>query len=180
MSFSPRSPDLLNFNEPTVTFSTPILHRLLDFGSPWRSVRPAMALSRFFQAHISRHLSRSASSDWAIRTEQDSNHWSHPMSRRRCPRARRASTSLRPVIQVGQMQGSFWHHSYMKSIIGDLVLIHGAVLHKSERNTSPHTRFAYTFHMIESPPHAQYDEKNWLQPTKEMPFSKVLVPKPVN
>lgn len=58
--------------------------------------------------------------------------------------------------------------------IGDLVLIHGSVLHKSERNTSPHTRFAYTFHMIESPPYAKYDEKNWLQPTLEMPFSRVL------
>ncbi|KAI0268628.1 phytanoyl-CoA dioxygenase [Gloeopeniophorella convolvens] len=57
---------------------------------------------------------------------------------------------------------------------GDLVLIHGSVLHKSERNTSPKTRFAYTFHMIESPPHATYDEKNWLQPTEAMPFSRIL------
>ncbi|RDB16916.1 Phytanoyl-CoA dioxygenase domain-containing protein 1 [Hypsizygus marmoreus] len=57
---------------------------------------------------------------------------------------------------------------------GDLVLIHGSVLHKSERNTSPHTRFAYTFHMIESPPYAVYDEKNWLQPTAAMPFSRIL------
>jgi ectoine hydroxylase-related dioxygenase (phytanoyl-CoA dioxygenase family) len=57
---------------------------------------------------------------------------------------------------------------------GDLVLIHGSVLHKSERNTSPHTRFAYTFHMIESEPHAIYDKKNWLQPTPAMPFSRVL------
>lgn len=57
---------------------------------------------------------------------------------------------------------------------GDLVLIHGAVLHKSKRNTSSRTRFAYTFHMIDSPPHAGYDNKNWLQPTKEMPFSKIL------
>ncbi|KIM78883.1 hypothetical protein PILCRDRAFT_74885 [Piloderma croceum F 1598] len=57
---------------------------------------------------------------------------------------------------------------------GDLVLIHGSVLHKSERNTSPHTRFAYTFHMIESAPYAIYDEKNWLQPTASMPFSRVL------
>ncbi|EPQ57435.1 phytanoyl-CoA dioxygenase [Gloeophyllum trabeum ATCC 11539] len=62
---------------------------------------------------------------------------------------------------------------------GDLVLIHGNVLHKSERNTSPNTRFAYTFHMIESPPYAVYDEKNWLQPTLEMPFSRILdVPNP--
>ncbi|KIK67478.1 hypothetical protein GYMLUDRAFT_238758 [Collybiopsis luxurians FD-317 M1] len=57
---------------------------------------------------------------------------------------------------------------------GDLVLIHGSVLHKSERNTSSHTRFAYTFHMIESPPRALYDAKNWLQPTPSMPFSHVF------
>lgn len=57
---------------------------------------------------------------------------------------------------------------------GDLVLIHGSILHKSEKNTSPHTRFAYAFHMIESPPYAVYDDKNWLQPTPELPFSKIL------
>jgi len=57
---------------------------------------------------------------------------------------------------------------------GDLVIIHGSVLHKSEKNTSPFTRFAYTFHMIESPPYAVYDQKNWLQPTEELPFSKIL------
>ncbi|KAL0574705.1 hypothetical protein V5O48_007263 [Marasmius crinis-equi] len=57
---------------------------------------------------------------------------------------------------------------------GDLVLIHGSVLHKSEKNTSEKTRFAYTFHMIESPPRATYDAKNWLQPTPNMPFSHVL------
>ena len=63
---------------------------------------------------------------------------------------------------------------------GDLVLIHGSVLHKSEKNTSPQTRFAYTFHMIESPPYAIYDDKNWLQPTPELPFSKILdTPNPV-
>ncbi|KAJ6586889.1 phytanoyl-CoA dioxygenase [Mycena vulgaris] len=56
---------------------------------------------------------------------------------------------------------------------GDLVLIHGSVLHKSERNTSEKTRFAYTFHMIESD--ATYDQKNWLQPTLAMPFSRILV-----
>lgn len=57
---------------------------------------------------------------------------------------------------------------------GDLVLIHGSVLHKSERNSSAKTRFAYTFHMIESPPYAVYDDKNWLQPTKAMSFSRIL------
>lgn len=57
---------------------------------------------------------------------------------------------------------------------GDLILIHGSVLHKSERNRSSRTRFAYTFHMIDSPPYARYDEKNWLQPTTEVPFPHVL------
>ncbi|KAF8210197.1 phytanoyl-CoA dioxygenase [Mycena galopus ATCC 62051] len=56
---------------------------------------------------------------------------------------------------------------------GDLVLIHGSVLHKSERNTSSKTRFAYTFHMIENSG-AKYDDKNWLQPMATMPFSRVL------
>jgi phytanoyl-CoA hydroxylase len=60
------------------------------------------------------------------------------------------------------------------AVTGDLVLIHGSVLHKSERNRSDRTRFAYTFHMIESPPHAVYDDKNWLQPTEEMPFPRIL------
>ncbi|EKM74949.1 hypothetical protein AGABI1DRAFT_116635 [Agaricus bisporus var. burnettii JB137-S8] len=59
---------------------------------------------------------------------------------------------------------------------GDMVLIHGSVLHKSERNTSPNTRFAYTFHMIESAPYAEYDNKNWLQPTPDMPFPHILPP----
>ncbi|CCA69574.1 hypothetical protein PIIN_03513 [Serendipita indica DSM 11827] len=57
---------------------------------------------------------------------------------------------------------------------GALVIIHGSVLHKSEKNTSGLTRYAYTFHMIESPPLATYDEKNWLQPTSSMPFSRLF------
>ncbi|EJT97314.1 phytanoyl-CoA dioxygenase [Dacryopinax primogenitus] len=57
---------------------------------------------------------------------------------------------------------------------GTLVLIHGSVLHKSEKNLSQATRYAYTFHMIESEPYAKYDEKNWLQPTQEMPFTKLF------
>ncbi|SMR41915.1 unnamed protein product [Zymoseptoria tritici ST99CH_1E4] len=48
---------------------------------------------------------------------------------------------------------------------GTLVLIHGNLLHKSERNTSLKGRMIYTFHMIEGG--AQYDERNWLQPPEE-------------
>ena len=45
---------------------------------------------------------------------------------------------------------------------GSLVLIHGNLLHKSERNLSGKSRFIYTFHCIEG--ENVYDEKNWLQP----------------
>ncbi len=55
-----------------------------------------------------------------------------------------------------------------------MVLIHGSVLHKSERNFSDKTRYAYTFHMIESALPTVYDAKNWLQPTQEMPFTKLF------
>lgn len=44
---------------------------------------------------------------------------------------------------------------------GTLVLIHGNILHKSERNTSQRGRIIYTFHCIEGAEH--YDERNWLQ-----------------
>ena len=47
---------------------------------------------------------------------------------------------------------------------GTLVLIHGNLLHKSEKNLSGKSRFIYTFHMIEGDSDHQYDEKNWLQP----------------
>ncbi|RAH84831.1 phytanoyl-CoA dioxygenase [Aspergillus japonicus CBS 114.51] len=47
---------------------------------------------------------------------------------------------------------------------GSLVLIHGNVLHQSSRNTSPRSRFAYTFHVIEGADGWVYDERNWLQP----------------
>ena len=45
---------------------------------------------------------------------------------------------------------------------GSLVLIHGNLLHKSEKNLSGKSRFIYTFHCIEG--ENEYDERNWLQP----------------
>ncbi|KAL2852214.1 hypothetical protein BJX68DRAFT_235080 [Aspergillus pseudodeflectus] len=47
---------------------------------------------------------------------------------------------------------------------GSLVLIHGNVLHKSQKNTGDKSRFAYTFHVIEGAEGWEYDERNWLQP----------------
>lgn len=44
---------------------------------------------------------------------------------------------------------------------GTLVLIHGNLLHKSERNLSQKGRMIYTFHVIDG--EENYDGKNWLQ-----------------
>ncbi|KAL2259478.1 hypothetical protein VTK26DRAFT_6833 [Humicola hyalothermophila] len=46
---------------------------------------------------------------------------------------------------------------------GSLVLIHGNLLHKSERNLSQKGRIIYTFHVIEGGEGYKYDERNWLQ-----------------
>lgn len=48
---------------------------------------------------------------------------------------------------------------------GTLVLIHGNILHKSERNLSQKGRMIYTFHVIEG--EHDYDQRNWLQPPEE-------------
>ncbi|KAB5535153.1 hypothetical protein GE09DRAFT_352730 [Coniochaeta sp. 2T2.1] len=49
---------------------------------------------------------------------------------------------------------------------GTLVLIHGNLLHKSEKNTSQKGRIIYTFHVIEQEG-TVWDGRNWLQPPKE-------------
>lgn len=54
---------------------------------------------------------------------------------------------------------------------GSLVLIHGNVLHKSEKNLSGKSRFIYTFHVIEG--ENEYDGRNWLQPSSPEGFSKL-------
>ena len=54
---------------------------------------------------------------------------------------------------------------------GTLVLIHGNLLHKSEKNTSEKGRIIYTFHVIEGEG-VVYDDRNWLQPPAEG-FTKI-------
>ncbi|KAI8335333.1 phytanoyl-CoA dioxygenase domain-containing protein 1 [Chlamydoabsidia padenii] len=54
---------------------------------------------------------------------------------------------------------------------GTLVLIHGSVVHKSAPNYSKKSRFIYTFHVIEG--NAHYPDNNWLQPTKDAPFTSL-------
>ncbi|KAG2210355.1 hypothetical protein INT47_003340 [Mucor saturninus] len=52
---------------------------------------------------------------------------------------------------------------------GTLVLIHGNVIHKSAPNYSKHSRYIYTFHVIEG--NAHYPADNWLQPQGDTPFT---------
>ncbi|KAL8707227.1 MAG: hypothetical protein Q9220_007721 [cf. Caloplaca sp. 1 TL-2023] len=48
---------------------------------------------------------------------------------------------------------------------GTLVLIHGNLLHQSEKNLSSKSRYIYTFHVIEG--ENEYDGRNWLQPPEK-------------
>lgn len=72
----------------------------------------------------------------------------------------------------GELDGSQEDLEVLDIKAGSLVLIHGNVLHKSEKNTSPNSRFAYTFHVIEGAEGSEYDGRNWLQPPEEG-FSKL-------
>jgi len=51
---------------------------------------------------------------------------------------------------------------------GSVVVIHGSVVHMSERNTSPHSRHVYTFHLVERD--AVYSPENWLQYPPDIKF----------
>jgi len=53
---------------------------------------------------------------------------------------------------------------------GSCVLIHGEVVHKSERNRSSLSRHVYTFHVIERADNTVYSKDNWLQPTENFNF----------
>jgi phytanoyl-CoA hydroxylase len=64
---------------------------------------------------------------------------------------------------IGEVEGEY-QLGEVKA--GTLVLIHGNLLHKSEKNVSRKGRIIYTFHVIEGDG-AKYDERNWLQPPKE-------------
>jgi phytanoyl-CoA hydroxylase len=60
-----------------------------------------------------------------------------------------------------QTNGAEEEYTLGEVTAGSLVLIHGNLLHKSEKNTSQKGRIIYTFHLIEG--EEAYDERNWLQ-----------------
>lgn len=69
-----------------------------------------------------------------------------------------------------EVAGGEEHYELGEVKAGTLVLIHGNLLHKSEKNLSGNSRFIYTFHCIEG--QHQYDDRNWLQ-RPEKGFSRL-------
>ena len=51
---------------------------------------------------------------------------------------------------------------------GSLILLHGLLPHRSFENRSPHSRHAYTLHLIHAD--AKYPSNNWLQRSETMPL----------
>lgn len=57
---------------------------------------------------------------------------------------------------------------------GDLIVLHGALMHMSLENKSACSRQAYSIHLVDS----QYSEKSWLQRPENMPFRSLNDPPP--
>lgn len=55
---------------------------------------------------------------------------------------------------------------------GSMIIIHGLVVHQSEWNRSTKSRFAYTFHVMESE-NVKYSPENWLQLSEGENFSEL-------
>lgn len=53
---------------------------------------------------------------------------------------------------------------------GDLVILHAALVHFSEANTSASSRCAYSWHAVENGNGVVYDSDNWLQRSDRGPF----------
>ncbi|KAK4048673.1 hypothetical protein OIV83_004643 [Microbotryomycetes sp. JL201] len=89
----------------------------------------------------------------------------------------RQGTAIREIEGMADAKITDWagpHINWVSEPVkaGDLVLIHGSVIHRSERNASPRSRFVYTFHIIDGA--CDWPETNWLQPVEGKPFTKLL------
>ncbi|OQR72427.1 phytanoyl-CoA dioxygenase domain-containing protein 1-like [Tropilaelaps mercedesae] len=80
----------------------------------------------------------------------------------------------RSLLKFTGEQRNFAPEEFVPVLVpaGGLVLIHGQVVHKSERNLSAKPRPAYTFHVIDMY-ESDYSGDNWLQPTTRLPFTKL-------
>lgn len=75
------------------------------------------------------------------------------------------------VVEEKEVDGKEEVYTMGEVKAGTLVLIHGNLLHKSEKNLSRKSRFIYTFHVIEG--ENEYDGRNWLQPPEIVGFSRL-------
>ncbi|CAK5059374.1 unnamed protein product [Meloidogyne enterolobii] len=57
---------------------------------------------------------------------------------------------------------------------GSLILIHGNVLHKSEKNTSNYQRNVYAFHLIDLEENEEWENTNWLQENNKYKFPELF------
>lgn len=53
---------------------------------------------------------------------------------------------------------------------GSLVILHNAVVHYSDKNSSNKSRHAYSIHIVEAGKDTVYPKDNWLQRDGEAPF----------
>jgi len=86
------------------------------------------------------------------------------MGRTKFVRVKQPSEDWNPT-EDDVKEEEFWQDSSKYTNVqvpaGSLVLIHGNLVHKSERNNSQTSRNAYVFHVVEAK--SNYDELNWLQ-----------------
>lgn len=68
----------------------------------------------------------------------------------------------------------FDDHAFVKVPVkkGDMVLIHGLVVHRSAANKSQKSRWIYTFHAFDKG-RSTYSDKNWLQPVVRDSFTPI-------
>ena len=57
---------------------------------------------------------------------------------------------------------------------GTLVLLHGSNVHGSNANTSPHSRHAYSMHVVEGASGVEWLPDNWLQRPADKPFEPLF------
>lgn len=76
------------------------------------------------------------------------------------------------AIATGRYLEHYYHKYWVDCAIlftGSCVLIHGQVVHFSEKNKTDKPRNAYTFHIIEQKD-TKYSEDNWIQPPEGKEF----------
>ncbi|KNE60343.1 hypothetical protein AMAG_05740 [Allomyces macrogynus ATCC 38327] len=100
-------------------------------------------------------------------------HKTHPITKRFVrvdPSGKNAGTTFEGTDNLASIPKD--HYVVGEVDAGTLVLIHGGVVHASSANTSPKSRYIYTFHVVDGA--REYDAKNWLQPSKDLPFESIF------